>query len=286
MSGVLLLGAAGIGAYYLYSQQQKEQNQRQKMNISEQPTVSDLGAEYTEGLLSGGVGNPEETFMTAVDEPACPDGYMLSADKTSCESVTMPNEPSCPDGYMLSDDKTECVSTAPVEQPPPDLNINTGSDVGNTAALIGIGLGAEVAYSGVASAAKAGVQQVSAAASAKKAADAAAKAAQVKKAKDAMVAAKAAKTASVAAKAGKASGILTKLKGTPWQLIIMAIAQVLIAVLDLNAESCNACVAGDFDLSTLPDWAKALISALPIVGDLFDLFSPVLCFRGGCAPLA
>ena len=85
-----------------------------------------------------------------------------------------------------------------------------------------------------------------------------------------------------AAKAGKASTMMAKLKGTPADLIVMVIAQVLSAVLDLDPDSFKACEGGEFDMGKLPDWANALIGAIPFLGDLFDLIGNKLCLRGGC----
>ena len=85
-----------------------------------------------------------------------------------------------------------------------------------------------------------------------------------------------------AAKAGKAGSMMSKLKGTPADLIIMVIAQILAAVLDLDPDSFKACESGEFDMGKLPDWAQAMIGAIPFLGDLFDLIGNKLCLRGGC----
>ena len=258
MSQIVLVGLAA-GAFYLYSQQQATQPPQRSAEVSspeEQPGVEPV-LEYDQ-LVSGGV-------EPVLDDPTCPTGYLLSTDKKSCNAIEPP--PSL------------------VSPPPPDLNLNTGSDIGDAVALTAISLGGSVAFDAAGSGVKTGVKQASAALTqSRQAALTAEKAAKVAAAKESMKAAKAAKAASVAGKATKAGSILTKLKGTPWSLIITVIAQVLIAVLDLNAGSFNPCPNGDFDLSTLPDWAQALIGALPVVGDLFELFAPVLCFHGGCPP--
>jgi len=62
----------------------------------------------------------------------------------------------------------------------------------------------------------------------------------------------------------------------------MVIAQVLTAVLDLDPDSFKACESGEFDMGKLPDWAQAMIGAVPFLGDLFDLIGNKLCLRGGC----
>ena len=85
-----------------------------------------------------------------------------------------------------------------------------------------------------------------------------------------------------AAKASKASSMMSKLKGTPADLIVMVIAQILKAVLDLDPDSFKACENGEFDMGKLPDWAQAMIGAIPFLGDLFDLLGNKLCLRGGC----
>ena len=84
------------------------------------------------------------------------------------------------------------------------------------------------------------------------------------------------------AKAGNASKMMTKLKGTPADLIVMVIAQILMAVLDLDPSKFKSCETGEFDLGALPDWAQAMIGAIPFLGDLFDLIGNKMCFRAGC----
>ena len=85
-----------------------------------------------------------------------------------------------------------------------------------------------------------------------------------------------------AAKSAKASSMMSKLKGTPADLIVMVIAQILTAVLDLDPDSFQACESGEFDMGKLPDWANAMIGAIPFLGDLFDLIGNKLCLKGGC----
>ena len=99
---------------------------------------------------------------------------------------------------------------------------------------------------------------------------------------DAVKAAKAAKTATNAAKGAKASSMMTKLKGTPADLLMMILSQILIAVLDLDPENFAVCDNGEFDMNGFPDWAKVMISAVPFLGDVFDLVGNKLCFKGGC----
>jgi len=85
-----------------------------------------------------------------------------------------------------------------------------------------------------------------------------------------------------AAKASNASKMMTKLKGTPADLIVMIIAQILMAVLDLDPSKFMDCETGEFDMGKLPDWAQAMIGAIPFLGDLFDLIGNKMCLRAGC----
>jgi len=113
---------------------------------------------------------------------------------------------------------------------------------------------------------------------------AAEKAAVIASKKAALIGAKTAKSATIAAKAGKSAMMLTKIKGTPFSFIITIIATILASVLDVDPENFEACKEGEFDYSTLPDWAKALIEAVPFVGDLLMLLGPVMCMGKGCDP--
>ena len=91
------------------------------------------------------------------------------------------------------------------------------------------------------------------------------------------------KSATVAAKGAKASSLMSKLKGTPADIIVMILSQILIVVLDLDPDSFAKCDNGEFDLNSLPQWAQIMISSIPFLGDVFDLIGNKLCFRGGCA---
>ena len=66
-------------------------------------------------------------------------------------------------------------------------------------------------------------------------------------------AAKATKAAANAAKATKAQSLMARLKGTPADLLVMVLAQILIAVLDLDPDAFARCDNGEFDLNSLPD---------------------------------
>ena len=96
-------------------------------------------------------------------------------------------------------------------------------------------------------------------------------------------AAKATKASVGAAKASKGTAMIAKLKGTPADLLMMILSQVLIATLDLEPENFVDCETGEFDFNGWPDWAKTMISAIPFLGDVFDLIGNKLCFKAGCA---
>jgi hypothetical protein len=296
MGRLLLLGGIALG-YYLFTN--AKQNQADGLTTD----VADTGA-------------------------TCPDGYKLSEDGTACDLLDtaglIENENPCPDKFKLSDDGTECVSTER------DLNINTGSAIGDMAANMGISIATGGIISGAgwaigrASAARSGAAQAAAIA-AKAEAKAAAKAAQVAEQKAAqvaaskaaqvaeqkaaqiaaskaaqvaerkaaavavakaeMLAAKAARSAVVAAKATRATALIGKALAGPgavFSIIFTILAQSLVALLDLRPGSFESCASGEFDLSTLPNWAQAIIGGIPFAGDIFDLFSGVLCFHGGC----
>ena len=116
----------------------------------------------------------------------------------------------------------------------------------------------------------------------KAAQEAAEKVAKLAAGKAAVIAKQAGKAAAVAAKAGKGAKLLTKIKGTPFSFVITIIAVILSSVLNLDPEEFEACKAGEFDYSTLPDWAKVLIESVPFVGDLLMLIGPVMCMGKGC----
>ena len=106
--------------------------------------------------------------------------------------------------------------------------------------------------------------------------------AATKSANAAADAAKAAKASANAAKSAKGSTLISELKGTPADLLMMLLSQILIATLDLDPENFVDCKTGEFDFNQWPDWAKAMISAIPFLGDVFDLIGNKLCFKGGC----
>lgn len=90
------------------------------------------------------------------------------------------------------------------------------------------------------------------------------------------------KAVAKATKASKASSLLSKLKGTPADLIVTVIAVILQEVLDLDPEAFKPCSGTAYDLSSLPPEASIAISFVPFLGDLFSLLQPVLCFQTGC----
>ena len=274
---------------------------------------------------TAGTSNGNENTSESPEDVSCPDGYLLSDDKTSClelnpDGIVMdqdtPQGNPCPDGLVLSADGTECVCSAGMvydgSKCVKDLNINTGSAIGDMAANIGISIGTGAIInslidkaialrgSGAAQAAATAARKeaqaaakVAAEAEKKAAATAASKAAQVAEQKAAkvaaarasMLAAKSAKAGVVAAKAAKATSLMARAATGPgfiFSILFTALAQSLIALLDLRPGSFEACKNGEFDFSTLPNWAQAIIGGFPFVGDVFDMFSPVLCFQGGC----
>ena len=85
-----------------------------------------------------------------------------------------------------------------------------------------------------------------------------------------------------AAKSAKGAQLMSKLKGTPADLIVMVIAQVLSAVLDLDPDSFRDCEPGEFDLGRTPDYIQAIVGAVPFLGDLFDLLGNKMCLKAGC----
>lgn len=202
-----------------------------------------------------------------------------------------------------------------VEEEEPDLvDGDPNWDIGDPLALLAISMATRAGLKGAAKAVKAAtkvkpaalkVQAVKASAAIKptvaKAATAATKATTtaakggVKVATQATEAAataatKAATTATKAvgpaaksaAKSAKGAQLMSKLKGTPADLIVMVIAQVLSAVLDLDPDSFRDCEPGEFDLGRTPDYIQAIIGAVPFLGDLFDLLGNKMCLKAGC----
>jgi hypothetical protein len=286
-------------------------------------------AYYTVGMSN------TESNDEPLDDVACPDGFLLSDDKTACleldadgKVIDQVADNPCPDGLVLSADGKDCVCAQGQiydgNKCVKDLNINTGSAIGDMAASIGITIGTGAIVNGLiekaiaprgsgaaqaaaaaakkeaqaaakaATAAERKAAQTAAAAAERKAAQTAAskaaqiaeqKAARVAAAKASMLAAKATKATVVAAKAAKATSLMSRAMAGPgavFSILFTVLAQSLIALLDLRPGSFEACKNGEYDFSTLPNWAQAIIGGLPLVGDIFDMFSPVLCFRGGC----
>ena len=134
---------------------------------------------------------------------------------------------------------------------------------------------------GQAAARAAGGAGTAAGTAARNAARAAARAAQ-ESARATQVAAQAARAAAAAARTTRFSLMMARMSGTPFGLIFMIIAQILIAVLGLNPDEFENCKNGEIDLSALPDWARILIESVPFAGDLFAMISPTICIRTGC----
>ena len=121
----------------------------------------------------------------------------------------------------------------------------------------------------------------SAQASARASANAARASAQ-QAARTAVTSAQAARAAAATARTTRFSMMMARMSTTPFGLIFMIIAQILIAVLGLNPDEFELCRGGEFDLSSLPDWARILIESIPYAGDLFAMISPTICLRTGC----
>jgi hypothetical protein len=93
---------------------------------------------------------------------------------------------------------------------------------------------------------------------------------------------KAQKAAKNAAKAGKAAMKMKNLLKGPAAFIIAIVAIILEKTLNLDEDDFAKCKAGDFDLSSIPDWAKKVIDMIPGLGELFDLIGNKLCIKQGC----
>ena len=89
----------------------------------------------------------------------------------------------------------------------------------------------------------------------------------------------AARTATMGA---KVSGMMAQLMEGPWGWALLAIETALYAGLGLDPSMFKPCPSGELDLGALPAWAQGLISAIPILGDLFTLIGGLLCFRESC----
>ena len=107
---------------------------------------------YTAGTSNSG--SPEEQTGKD-DDVSCPEGYLLSDDKQSClelnpDGTVMDQETEnpCPDGLVLSSDGKDCVcpegQVYDGSKCAKDLNINTGSAIGDMAANMGISIGTSV----------------------------------------------------------------------------------------------------------------------------------------------
>jgi hypothetical protein len=145
---------------------------------------------------------------------------------------------------------------------------------------------AAAAKKATAAAAKAQANAVKAAAQAKTATAKNAAKAAATAAKQAKAATKAATAAAKATKnAAKAAAAASKMKNLmkgPAALIIAVIAIILEKVLKLDEDDFSKCKPGDFDLNSLPGWAKKIISLIPGLGELFTLIGNKLCIKNGC----
>ena len=101
-------------------------------------------------------------------------------------------------------------------------------------------------------------------------------------ARSSQLAAQATRAAAAATRAIRASTMMARLASTPFGLIFMALGYILIAVLGLNPEEFELCRDNEFDLASLPDWARILIESIPFAGDVFGMLGPTMCIRQGC----
>jgi hypothetical protein len=284
---------------------------------SELPDTSALmtGAECREGfVMFQGLCEPTQETL----DKACGKNYRYDKEKKTC---VLAGRLGCKKPLVRVDKPTEenpdnfdCVDPTEYKRDDSADILKTGSKGGDMALNLGAGIVAGVAMDSLLTRAgnavrdnllttsaeraakqaseKAAKEAAEAAAqkAAKEAAEKAAKTAAEKAAADlaakkaTLLAEKSAKAGATAAKAGKGAALLTKIKGTPFSFIISIIAVILSSVLDIAPESFEACKPGEFDYSTLPDWAKTVIEAVPFVGDLLMLLGPVMCMGKSCAP--
>jgi len=80
----------------------------------------------------------------------------------------------------------------------------------------------------------------------------------------------------------KVSGMMVQLATGPWGWVLLGIETALYAGLGLDPSMFKPCENGELDLGALPAWAQGLISAVPLVGDLFTLIGGLLCFKESC----
>jgi len=102
--------------------------------------------------------------------------------------------------------------------------------------------------------------------------------------KDTKLATQTAKAALKAANLLKIRKLTTKLMSGPAGLIILVIIIILENVLELDVENFSKCNNDEYDLTSLPGYARTIISMVPNLGDLFDLIGNKLCFKSGCPP--
>ena len=219
---------------------------------------------------------PDYTYKEEEDD----DGEMVG----KCIAPNRP--PQCPNGYVWRRDAqgTErCMRGNPL-----DMGLSSLPIYGAVASEIVIGYiagsaieaGARVGYNAASRAGQAAVRAVNPGLAAQLAARQAAQQA----ARQAAVAAAAARQSAMAARAARAGAMMRRMLGSPFAIIFMVIAQVLIAVLGLNADEFELCRNGEIDVASLPDWARILIESIPFAGDLFSMIGPTICIRTGCEP--
>lgn len=93
---------------------------------------------------------------------------------------------------------------------------------------------------------------------------------------------KAQNAAKNAARAAKAASKMKNLLKGPAAFIVAIVAIILEKTLNLDENDFAKCKPGDFDLTSIPDWAKKVIDMIPGLGELFDLVGNKLCIKQGC----
>ena len=190
--------------------------------------------------------------------------------------------PQCPNGYVWRrDDRGEerCMRGNPL-----DIGLSSLPIYGAVAAEIALSYVAGSAIEAGGRAAYRGVQAAGAAVNPGAAAARQAAIAQREAARAAATAQASARASRIAQAGQRAAMRLRRMVGTPLGLIFMGIAQILIAVLGLHPDEFELCRSGEFDVASLPDWARILIESIPFAGDLFSMIGPTICISTGCVP--
>lgn len=324
MSAGIAIAGVGVVAFYLMNKDRIEQGALKNdikgwTDLLPGATGGEENPTCPEGLSynpNDGLCYPPQNTTTCADMYG--EGWMLSADKKDClpppgtPDSLPPNpcagtgengedlefwpkedggddmchypdgQPTCPNGYVWRDGR--CMRGHPADIGLSSLPL-AGQIVAETAlsyaAYAALDAGARGVYRVGQNAATAVNQTVNASRSATQ--NAARQAAR-ESARAAQQAAQAARAAAATARTTRFGLMMARMSGTPFGLIFMIIAQILIAVLGLNPDEFELCRANEFDVASLPDWARILIESIPFAGDLFSMIAPTICIRTGCEP--